>query len=88
MKTRIDLEISDSGVATVSLCNPAKLNAVNAEMWRGLSAAMRRIDTSSNQARPTFSEPYPPTRTITVAEVCPAPARPYSVTFSHCPSVS
>ncbi|WP_068808558.1 enoyl-CoA hydratase/isomerase family protein [Thauera phenolivorans] len=43
MKTRIDLEFSDSGVATVSLCNPAKLNAVNAAMWRGLSAAMRRI---------------------------------------------
>ena len=42
MRTRIDLEIGD-GLATVTLHNPAKLNAVNASMWRGLSAAMTRI---------------------------------------------
>lgn len=42
MNTRIDLEIGD-GIATVTLHNPAKLNAVNAAMWRGLSAAMARI---------------------------------------------
>src|SRR5690606_24347260 len=42
MRTRIDLEIGD-GLATVTLHNPAKLNAVNAAMWRGLSAAMAQI---------------------------------------------
>ena len=42
MGTRIDLDISD-GLATVTLHNPAKLNAVNAAMWRGLSAAMAQI---------------------------------------------
>ena len=33
----------DAGIATVTLDNPAKLNAVNAAMWRELSAAMARI---------------------------------------------
>ncbi len=33
----------DAGIATVTLENPAKLNAVNAAMWRELSAAMARI---------------------------------------------
>ncbi len=42
MNTRIDLDI-DQGIATVTLHNPSKLNAVNAAMWRGLSAAMARI---------------------------------------------
>ncbi len=42
MNTRIDLDI-DEGIATVALHNPTKLNAVNAAMWRGLSAAMARI---------------------------------------------
>ena len=42
MRTRIDLEIGD-GLATVTLHNPAKLNALNAAMWRGLSAAMTQI---------------------------------------------
>ena len=42
MSTRIDLEISD-GLATVTLHNPAKLNALNAAMWRGLSAAMAKV---------------------------------------------
>lgn len=42
MNTRIDLDIVE-GLATVILHNPAKLNAVNAAMWRGLSAAMARI---------------------------------------------
>ncbi|MGD9872333.1 MAG: enoyl-CoA hydratase/isomerase family protein [Thauera sp.] len=42
MSPRIDLDIGD-GVATVTLHNPAKLNAVNAAMWRGLSAAMTQI---------------------------------------------
>ena len=42
MSTRIDLEIGD-GLATVTLHNPAKLNAVNAAMWRGLSSAMQQI---------------------------------------------
>ena len=42
MSTRIDLEIGD-GLATVTLHNPAQLNAVNATMWRGLSAAMAQI---------------------------------------------
>ena len=42
MSTRIDLEISD-GLATVTLHNPAKLNAVNAAMWRGLSSAMLQV---------------------------------------------
>ena len=32
-----------AGIATVTLHNPGKLNAVNAEMWRGLSAAMQRV---------------------------------------------
>ncbi|MBN8442846.1 MAG: enoyl-CoA hydratase/isomerase family protein [Thauera sp.] len=47
MDTRIDLDITD-GLATVALVNPAKLNAVNAAMWRGLHDAMARIagDTS------------------------------------------
>lgn len=39
---QITLEI-DAGVATVTLDNPTKLNAVNAAMWRGLSAAMQRV---------------------------------------------
>ena len=42
MNPGIDCEIS-AGVATVTLCNPSKLNAVNAAMWRGLSAAMARV---------------------------------------------
>ncbi|ENO96677.1 enoyl-CoA hydratase [Thauera phenylacetica B4P] len=42
MNTRIDLDI-DQGIATVTLHNPTKLNAVNAAMWRGFSAAMARI---------------------------------------------
>ena len=42
MNTRIDLDI-DQGIATVTLHNPTKLNAVNAAMWRGLSAAMAHI---------------------------------------------
>ena len=42
MNTRIDLDI-DQGIATVTLHNPSKLNAVNAAMWRGFSAAMARI---------------------------------------------
>lgn len=42
MSTRIDLEIGD-GLATVTLHNPTKLNAVNAAMWRGLSSAMQQI---------------------------------------------
>ncbi|WP_415259072.1 enoyl-CoA hydratase/isomerase family protein [Thauera phenylacetica] len=42
MNTRIDLDI-DQGIATVTLHNPTKLNAVNAAMWRGLSATMARI---------------------------------------------
>lgn len=47
MDTRIALDISD-GLATVTLANPAKLNAVNAAMWRGLRNAMASIaaDTS------------------------------------------
>ena len=47
MDTRIDLDITD-GLATVTLVNPAKLNAVNAAMWHGLRDAMARIagDTS------------------------------------------
>ena len=32
-----------AGIATVTLHNPGKLNAVNAEMWRGLSTAMQRV---------------------------------------------
>ena len=42
MDTRIELDIED-GIATVTLTNPAKLNAVNAAMWRGLRDTMRRI---------------------------------------------
>jgi enoyl-CoA hydratase len=42
MNTRIDCEIS-AGIATVTLHNPAKLNAVNAAMWRGLHAALQRV---------------------------------------------
>lgn len=42
MNSRIDCEIN-AGVATVTLHNPAKLNAVNAAMWRGMSAAMQAI---------------------------------------------
>ncbi|MBS0511993.1 MAG: enoyl-CoA hydratase/isomerase family protein [Proteobacteria bacterium] len=42
MDTKIELAITD-GVATVTLDNPAKLNAINAQMWRELRAAMARI---------------------------------------------
>ncbi|TAH40786.1 MAG: enoyl-CoA hydratase/isomerase family protein [Betaproteobacteria bacterium] len=42
MDTRIEFGIVD-GIATVTLVNPAKLNAVNAAMWRGLRDTMRRI---------------------------------------------
>ncbi len=31
------------GIATVTLDNPAKLNAVDAAMWQGLAQAMRRV---------------------------------------------
>lgn len=42
MDTKIELAVMD-GVATVTLDNPAKLNAINAAMWRELRAAMARI---------------------------------------------
>ena len=42
MDSRILFDFS-AGVATVTLHNPGKLNAINAEMWRGLSAAMERV---------------------------------------------
>ena len=42
MDTKIELAVID-GVATVTLDNPAKLNAINAAMWRELRAAMARI---------------------------------------------
>ncbi|WP_341643530.1 enoyl-CoA hydratase/isomerase family protein [Thauera sp. SDU_THAU2] len=42
MDSNISLDCAE-GVATIALNNPAKLNAVNAAMWRGLSAAIRRV---------------------------------------------
>ena len=42
MDSNISLDCAD-GIATIALNNPAKLNAVNAAMWRGLSAAMQRV---------------------------------------------
>lgn len=42
MNPEIRIDSAD-GIATVTLCNPAKLNAVNASMWRGLRSAMEVI---------------------------------------------
>lgn len=42
MESKIAFDLAD-GIATVTLHNPGKLNAVNAAMWRGLSAALRRV---------------------------------------------
>ena len=42
MKSEILLDFAD-GIATLTLHNPAKLNALNAAMWRGLSAALQRV---------------------------------------------
>ncbi|ATE61048.1 enoyl-CoA hydratase/isomerase family protein [Thauera sinica] len=42
MDTRIGFDVAN-GIATITLANPAKLNAVTAAMWRGLRAAMDRI---------------------------------------------
>ena len=42
MDAQILFDLAD-GVATITLHNPAKLNAVNAAMWRGLSAALNRV---------------------------------------------
>ena len=42
MDSKILFDFS-AGIATVTLHNPGKLNAVNAEMWRGLSTAMQRV---------------------------------------------
>jgi len=45
MDSKISFDLTD-GVATITLHNPAKLNAVNAAMWQGLSAALRRVGDS------------------------------------------
>lgn len=50
MDTKIELTITD-GVATVTLDNPAKLNAINAQMWRELRAAMARIAAADDDVR-------------------------------------
>ena len=42
MTPNISLDRAE-GIATIALNNPAKLNAVNAAMWRGLSAAMQEV---------------------------------------------
>ncbi len=42
MDSQIDLAVA-GGVAAITLTNPAKLNAVNAAMWRGLATAMQEI---------------------------------------------
>lgn len=42
MESKIAFDLAD-GIATVTLHNPGKLNAVNAAMWRGLSAALRHV---------------------------------------------
>ncbi|MCM8565618.1 enoyl-CoA hydratase/isomerase family protein [Thauera linaloolentis] len=42
MDSKISLDLAD-GIATITLHNPAKLNAVNAAMWRGLSAALKHV---------------------------------------------
>jgi len=34
----------DGGIATATLANPGKLNAVTADMWRRLAAVMREAD--------------------------------------------
>ena len=47
MKPEIRIETTD-GIATVTLCNPSKLNAVNASMWRGLRDAMASIAADSS----------------------------------------
>ena len=42
MESKISFDLAD-GIATVTLHNPDKLNAVNAAMWRGLSSALKRV---------------------------------------------
>ncbi|MDD3676311.1 MAG: enoyl-CoA hydratase-related protein [Thauera propionica] len=42
MESKISFDLAD-GIATVTLHNPGKLNAVNAAMWRGLSSALKRV---------------------------------------------
>jgi enoyl-CoA hydratase/carnithine racemase len=42
MDPTILLECAD-GIATIVLHNPAKLNALNAAMWRGLSTALQQV---------------------------------------------
>src|SRR5690606_6438425 len=42
MNSRIEVSITEQ-VATVTLCNQDKLNAINAAMWRELHAAMERL---------------------------------------------
>lgn len=42
MDPTILLECAD-GIATITLHNPAKLNALNAAMWRGLSTALQQV---------------------------------------------
>ena len=43
MTARIDLAIADR-IATVTLANPGKLNAINAAMWRALRETFARLD--------------------------------------------
>ncbi len=42
MDGKIDIDI-DGTIATVTLANPDKLNAINAAMWRALEAGMRQL---------------------------------------------
>jgi len=52
---------SDATIATLTLSNPAKLNAINATMWSGLRDAMARIAAQSRRAPrlPTWKSTQP-----------------------------
>jgi enoyl-CoA hydratase/carnithine racemase len=42
------LSTRDGGIATVTLCNPEKLNALNAAMWRRLAEVFVALDADEN----------------------------------------
>lgn len=40
----VRLEVAPDGAATLTLCNPARKNAINSAMWRGIAAALAEIE--------------------------------------------